>query len=252
MKLIVNADDFGFSEAVTQSIIKCHQEGIVTSTTILAGAPYFEEAIQLVRENPKLGIGVHLALDGPLNIRKGPSSLIDPQTQTFFEDMVVERKIITGALKYDELVAEYAAQIEKVKNTGITITHLDHHHHFHLYFPILKAMITVAKKYGIPFIRSQKILLAKKQSLPKKVYRSYHQYYLSKRLGTTAGYTSLIGCSPTEMHAKFQAILSSPKTTIELMVHPLPSNGEIDFLTNPEILWQAKNHLINYADLARK
>ncbi|SRX75904.1 ChbG/HpnK family deacetylase [Aequorivita antarctica] len=249
MKLIVNADDFGFSEEVNENIVKCHQKGIVTSATILSGGQKFEAAIQLAKENPKLGIGVHLAIDGPNNIGKKYATLLDPQTGEFYEDVVAVKKIRNGDFNFEELVSEYSLQIEKVKNEGITITHLDHHHHLHLYFPILKAVIEVGKKYKIPYIRPQKILYAANNPFPKNIYRLYHQFYLLNKYDTVDGYSSLIGCDENEMQTKFQSILNSNKKTIELVVHPLKENGEIDFLTSPEIVEKAQNHLINYADL---
>lgn len=252
MKLIVNADDFGVSETVTEKIVFCHQNGIVSSTTLLAGGGYFEGAVQLAKENPKLGVGVHLALDGPLNVGKKSSALLNPKTGTFYEDLEVIKKIRAGAFPLNELISEYSQQIEKVRNQGITITHLDHHHHFHLYFPVLKAMIHVANHYKIPFIRSQKLIFASHQSLLKKIYRAYHQYYLAKNYATIAGYSSLIGCNPEEMHAKLENILSLNRKTVELVVHPLETNGEIDFLTHPKVVEKSKNHLINFADLAKK
>ena len=113
----------------------------------------------------------------------------------------------------------------------------------------MKAVIEVAKKYKIPYIRPQKILYAANNPFPKNIYRLYHQFYLSSRYNTVDGYTSLIGCDSDQMHTKFQTILNSNKKTIELVVHPLKENGEIDFLTNPEIVGKAKTHLISYADL---
>ena len=230
MKLIVNADDFGFSEEVNANIEKCHQNGIVTSATILSGGKNFDDAIQLAKENPKLGIGVHLAIDGPNNIGKKYATLLDPQTGEFYEDIVAVKKIRKG---------------------DFNVEHLDHHHHFHLYFPILKAVIEVAKKYKIPYIRPQKILYSSRNPFPKNIYRLYHQFYLSSRYNTIDGYTSLIGCDSEQMFSKFQTILNSNKRTIELVVHPLKENGEIDFLTNPEIVQKAQNHLTNYGNLVQ-
>ncbi len=251
MKLIVNADDFGFSEEVNANIIDCHQNGIVTSATILAGGKKFDGAIQLAQQNPRMGIGVHLAIDGPNNIGKRYSTLLDPESGEFYEDLVAVKKIRNGEFDFKELVSEYSLQIEKVKNEGIAITHLDHHHHFHLYFPILKAVIQVAKKYKIPYIRPQKMLYATNNPFPKNVYRLYHQFYLSNKYKTVEGYASLIGCDKNEMQEKLQTILNSNKKAIEMVVHPLKENGELEFLMNPETVKAARNYLINYGDLKK-
>ena len=59
-RMIVNADDFGFSEAVNHGILKAMQEGIVTS--IMANMPGFAHAVQLYHEHPDMAVGVHLNL----------------------------------------------------------------------------------------------------------------------------------------------------------------------------------------------
>ena len=61
-KLIVNADDFGLSEAVNYGIISAYKNGIVRSTTIMAGMPAFDHAVELLKENKGLGCGVHMTL----------------------------------------------------------------------------------------------------------------------------------------------------------------------------------------------
>ena len=63
-RMIVNADDFGFSEAVNHGILKAMQEGIVTSTSIMANMPGFAHAVQLYHEYPDMdmAVGVHLNL----------------------------------------------------------------------------------------------------------------------------------------------------------------------------------------------
>ena len=61
-QLIVNADDFGLTEAVNQGIVHAHNEGIVTSTTLMAGGSAFDSAVSISRSVPCLGIGVHLNL----------------------------------------------------------------------------------------------------------------------------------------------------------------------------------------------
>ena len=61
-KLIVNADDFGFSEAVNHGILKAMEDGIVTSTSIMANMPGFAHAAALYHEHPDMAVGVHLNL----------------------------------------------------------------------------------------------------------------------------------------------------------------------------------------------
>ena len=63
-KLIVNADDFGLHSAVNAGIIDGHRRGIITSTSLMAGGEAFTEAVSMAKQNPKLGIGIHITLVG--------------------------------------------------------------------------------------------------------------------------------------------------------------------------------------------
>jgi predicted glycoside hydrolase/deacetylase ChbG (UPF0249 family) len=70
--LRVNADDFGRSRRVNDAIVRAHREGVLTSTSLMVGEPAAEEAVALARENPGLGVGLHLVLaDGFASGPKG-------------------------------------------------------------------------------------------------------------------------------------------------------------------------------------
>jgi hypothetical protein len=61
-RLIVNADDFGLSHSVNAAVIRAHREGILTTASLMVNEAGFEEAVKLARENPQLGVGLHLTL----------------------------------------------------------------------------------------------------------------------------------------------------------------------------------------------
>ena len=67
-RLIINADDFGIHTEVNHAVINAHKKGILTSTSLLASGPAFEEAVELAKGCPKLGIGIHLCLVGGLPV----------------------------------------------------------------------------------------------------------------------------------------------------------------------------------------
>ena len=47
--LIVNGDDFGLSPGVNRGICEAHQDGILTSASLLVDTPWSEEAARLGR-----------------------------------------------------------------------------------------------------------------------------------------------------------------------------------------------------------
>lgn len=144
-KLIINADDYGYSSGVNYGIIHAHQRGILTSTTIMANMPGFDEAVSLAKENPKLGIGVHLTLTCGSPVRDDVNSLT---TNNSFHNLKFYENDFT--IDDDELYLEWKSQIDKVFDAGIKPTHLDSHHHINSISKISDVFIKLAKEYQLP------------------------------------------------------------------------------------------------------
>lgn len=144
--LIVNADDFGLTEGVNNGIVESYKNGIVRSTTMLANSKAFDHGVKLSGENPGLAIGVHLALTIGKPLTSGLKTIVDSEGN-FFKISVIEEKI--PSFDENELETEFTAQIEKILNAGIKVTHFDSHHHVHM-LPKINAMtVKLAKKYGV-------------------------------------------------------------------------------------------------------
>lgn len=145
-KLIVNADDFGYCEGVNQGIISAHKNGIVKSCTIMTGMPGFEQAVELLKENPELGCGVHMTLSCYKPVLDTHKTLVDENG--YFFRRITEDK--AKEFDLEELYIEWCAQIEKAKSNGVQITHLDSHHHVHtleIFKPVVQKIL---KKYDLP------------------------------------------------------------------------------------------------------
>src|SRR6185369_1031689 len=61
-RLIVNADDFGRSSSINEAVIRAHREGILTTASLMVNGRACAEAVALAKENPRLGVGLHLSL----------------------------------------------------------------------------------------------------------------------------------------------------------------------------------------------
>ena len=85
MKLIVNADDFGYSESISAGIMRAHRDGIVTATTLMTNAPHTSGAAKLARATPTLDVGVHLVVtfDRPLADVELVPTLVDKDGRFF-------------------------------------------------------------------------------------------------------------------------------------------------------------------------
>lgn len=154
-RLIVNADDFALTRGVNRGILRCYQDGIVTSTTIMANGDAFEDAVELARANAGLGVGVHLVLvGGPAVARREEiSSLADENGQLPRTLLSLIRKCNLGTVPIRQIECELRAQIQRVRSAGITPTHLDTHKHAHMDPWIMKALTRVAGEYGISRVR---------------------------------------------------------------------------------------------------
>jgi chitin disaccharide deacetylase len=153
--LILNADDFGMTRGVNHGIIRAHREGILTSTTLMANGPAFDEAVQLSAANPKLGVGCHLVLVGGKCIarREDVPSLADANGNLPESLPKFVARLSSGMIPAREIELELRAQIEKIRAAGITPTHLDTHKHTHAHPRVMEALGKVAKEFGINRVR---------------------------------------------------------------------------------------------------
>jgi hopanoid biosynthesis associated protein HpnK len=153
--LIVNADDFGFTSGVNRAIVEAHSGGVVTSSTLMANGPAFEEAAQLAKTLPKLSVGCHVVLiDGRPVLRS--EQLPSLTRASRFRDglMSFAARAITGRIHADEITAEATAQIRKIQSSGIAVSHIDTHKHTHLFPKILRPLLLAARACGIRALRN--------------------------------------------------------------------------------------------------
>jgi predicted glycoside hydrolase/deacetylase ChbG (UPF0249 family) len=150
-RIIVNADDFGFSPGVNAGIAAAHRRGIVTSASLMANAPGFAEAVVLAAENPALGIGVHLNLvrGKPLSPLAGIPLLAGGGGR--FRPFRW-RRMSPAFLGQAE--GEYRRQIEKIVAAGIRPTHVDFEKHHAWQAPLYRLAARLAREYGIRAIRN--------------------------------------------------------------------------------------------------
>jgi hopanoid biosynthesis associated protein HpnK len=153
--LIVNADDLGWMEGVNRGIAEAHRNGIVTSASLLANGAAFAGGVALARENPRLSVGVHLNLsDGAPVARLGavPSLVTDAGEFAGGPESLL-LKIAMRGLTVEEVETEWEAQIRKVRDAGVTVTHLDGHKHVHMLPGLFEIALRLAKRHGIGAIR---------------------------------------------------------------------------------------------------
>jgi predicted glycoside hydrolase/deacetylase ChbG (UPF0249 family) len=154
--LVVNADDYGLTDGVSQGILRAHREGIVTSTSVLALAPGFSTSGKWLAEEEGLGVGVHLALvgeDPPLLSAGEVPTLVDRRGRLATNWRAFLAR--AGARRIDpaDVARELRAQLEAVRGLGLTITHLDSHQHLHLWPLVRDVVLDLAVAEGIRAVR---------------------------------------------------------------------------------------------------
>ncbi|MFB3776935.1 MAG: carbohydrate deacetylase [Bryobacteraceae bacterium] len=141
--LIVNADDFGYTRDVNEGILEAHREGVVTSTTLMANAPAFRDAVRLALANPTLGVGCHLVLVGGGSL----AGLTGPLPVS------VAGLACALALGRFRPFEEMEAQVNRVLDAGLTPSHLDAHKHTHMLPSVAEAMGRISEQFRIPWVR---------------------------------------------------------------------------------------------------
>ena len=156
-RLILNADDFGLTAGVNRAIVELHRAGLLTSTTLMARAAATEEAIELARDLPALGVGCHVVLvdgDPQLTTREIPT-LVERRTGRFHSTLgSFVGRLLSGHISAREIEAEAAAQIAFLQNRGLRLTHFDTHKHLHMFPAVLRPVLRAARAAGIRALRN--------------------------------------------------------------------------------------------------
>jgi hopanoid biosynthesis associated protein HpnK len=154
-RLIVNADDFGRSQSINAGVIRAHRDGILTTASLMVNEPWAAEAVELAKQNPRLGVGLHLSLlcgraalpyekiPGLVNVRgEFTNSPVNAGVRYFF----------LRAL-HAQLRAEILAQFEAFRRSGLTLDHVNGHLHLHLHPTVFRIVMEEAGTLGVTHLR---------------------------------------------------------------------------------------------------
>jgi predicted glycoside hydrolase/deacetylase ChbG (UPF0249 family) len=156
-RLIINADDFGLTPGINRAIAELHDAGAITSATLMANGPAFDDAVALALARPTLGIGCHIVLvDGtPVADPATIPTLLGPDHKTFHNSLVsFALGVLRGAITQDDIQREALAQIQKLQRAGLTLTHADTHKHTHLLSRVARPILRALEQSAIRAIRN--------------------------------------------------------------------------------------------------
>jgi hopanoid biosynthesis associated protein HpnK len=166
-RLIANADDFGLSSSVNDAVIRSHRDGILTSASLMVNEAGFGEGVKLAKENPRLGVGLHLTLlmgHSALPPGKIPG-LVNSRGEFSNSPVATGMSYFFNSSLHEQLRSEIHAQFDKFHDTGLTLDHVNGHLHLHLHPVIFKILMEDGEKLGIRHLRLTRDCLARSRRM---------------------------------------------------------------------------------------
>ena len=154
-RLIINADDFGRSRSINQAVIRAHREGVLTTTSLMVNEPDCAEAVALAKENPRLGVGLHLALlCGHSGLpREKIQGLVNDRNEFSDNPARVGAKYFFNCGLRGQLRAEIHGQFARFRATGLPLDHVNGHLHLHLHPTVFGILMQDGEQLGIRRMR---------------------------------------------------------------------------------------------------
>ncbi len=273
--LVTVADDFGKSQAINCAVSEASDNGILTAASLMAGGEAFEEAVSIARERHGLSVGLHVTLcDGRAVL---PHSRIPDIVS---HDGFFEKNPVKAWLKYSrpallsQIRMEIGAQLDRLENAGVRVSHVDCHHHLHMHPFILEILCKEAAHRGIVWVRMPReplpIVLRTRSPLrgamPFVEWATFgtlgaYNYRAIRRHGLRAA-DQVYGLSRTgdvDEEYLMGIIEHAVGSVSEIFFHPDISTGsgrrEVEALTSPRVKERLSTLgviLAGYRDLAEK
>ncbi len=227
---MVNADDLGFTAGVNRGIFECAAAGTVTSASVMVNTPGFDDAMA-GKGSVQLGLGLHLNLIDGRPLTKAPS-LTEASTGGFHPFATFLARATAGVLVKHEVVAEVTAQLQRLRDAGVSITHIDSHRHTHVHPMVWPAVVEAAKAHGVRVIRIPREPIANNAARARATLSKLllgvamtggASYAAAKRAGlaTADHFRGISSQGAADVVADVRAVLDNLKPGVtELMVHP--------------------------------
>jgi len=282
-RLIINADDFGLTSGVNRAIAEGNQSGTLTSATIMANTSAFEEAVSVAKAQPGLATGCHVVLiDGePLSGNLPSLTNGSPRFRSSLKEFALAA--VRRRMAADEIQREAEAQIRKIQDAGLRVTHVDSHKHTHMFPQVLGPVLRAARSCGVRAVRNpfepMRCWPGATVATPGLWLRSagvlcfqmfaaeFRRAIREEGMVSTEGTVGIAATGKLDQRALLRILEALPWGTWELVCHPGYSDSdlkaagtrltasrevELEALTSEETkaaLERLKIELISYADL---
>jgi len=256
-RLIVRGDDLGFSHSGNTALIKAYKEGIETSIEVIVPSPWFPEGVKLLKENPNVDVGVHIALTSEWdNVKYRPvsdcKSLVDKDG--YFFPMIWPNKnypgqaLVENDWKIEDIEKEMRAQIELALKKIPRISHITAHMGCYNMTPEVKLLAKkLAVEYNIDIDPEDYGVKRATYQGPKKTSEEKIQSMINMLRGLEAGETYLFVDHPGLDTPELRAIYHIGYEDVAV-----DRQGVTDAWTSPgvkAVIEQKGIVLISYKDL---
>jgi len=243
-QLIINADDFGMPAGVNRAIVELGRLGGITSATLMAAAPATLKASEAWLRRPGFGVGCHVVLvDGaPISPPDKIPTLIDPRSQPnaprFRPTLgAFVRDLLRGRIREADIEAEAVAQIRRLQQLDVAVTHVDSHKHTHAFPRVLRPLLRAAVLCSVACIRNPfepewSIAASGNASLLRRLQvralNGQRRYFLeaAEHIGvfTTDGSLGVLATGSLDAATLRRILNAMPEGVWELVCHP----GHVD------------------------
>ena len=154
--LIVNADDYGLTPAVSRGILRGAHDGVITSTSVLVLGSGFSRSVGWLRDETSIGVGVHLALvgeDPPLSAARDIPTLVDRRGRLPHSWRQLLPRVMARRIDMADVERELAAQIGAARDAGLSVDHLNSHQHVHMFPGLREVVIDLAHRFDVAAVR---------------------------------------------------------------------------------------------------
>jgi len=154
-RLIVTGDDFGLAEPVNEAIEEAHLNGILTTASLMVGAPASQDAVARAKRFPSLRVGLHLVLvEGkPVLPPDSVPGLVDRNGEFSVRPAQAGIRFFFLPGVRGQLEAEIRAQFQAFRTTGLALDHVNGHNHMHLHPTVLSLVLKVGREFGLAAVR---------------------------------------------------------------------------------------------------
>ena len=154
-QLIITSDDFGLSSGVNRAVEQGWKNGLLTCASIMPGGGAFNEAVVIARRNPGLQVGLHLTLVQGRAVLPPDAipALVDDKGNFSDNPVTTGMRYFFDRGIYCQLKREIEAQIVRVRDAGIPLTHIDGHLNIHLHPTVFRILAELMPRFGITTFR---------------------------------------------------------------------------------------------------